>query len=110
MSITPTERAEAHGSAGKVPQPDGRGDHRSDGDTHQFHTAVVTHPTLADRLAAMLNYFLKTWSREEKFKSFQPGEVKFHDWRNCCPKIYLHLEGSKTFIKSISSDGRSYSP
>ena len=86
----------------------------SDGDAHQFHTAVFTHPTLADRLAAMLNYFLKTLTGLERtsFKvsnlekySFKTGEMVAQ-----ITQIYLHLEGTKTFIKSISSDGRSYSP
>jgi len=76
-------------------------------------TAVMTHPTLSDRLAAMLNYFLKTLTGPERksFKvsnlekySFKPGEVVAQ-----ITQIYLHLEGSQTFIKSVSSDGRSYS-
>jgi len=76
--------------------------------------AVITHPTLADRLAAMLNYFLKTLTGPERksFKvsnldkySFKPGEVVSQ-----ITQIYLNLEESNTFIKAVSSDGRSYSP
>jgi len=76
-------------------------------------TAVVTHPTLADRLAAMLNYFLKTLTGPERksFKvsnlekySFKPGEIVSQ-----ITQIYLNLENSETFIKAISGDGRSYS-
>merc|ERR1719244_1304035 len=76
-------------------------------------TAVITHPTLSDRLAAMLNYFLKTLTGPERksFKvsnlekySFKPGEVVSQ-----ITQIYLNLENSETFIKAISGDGRSYS-
>jgi len=76
--------------------------------------AVITHPTLADRLGAMLNYFLKTLTGPERksFKvsnldkySFKPGEVVSQ-----ITQIYLNLEESQTFIKAVSSDGRSYSP
>eukprot|EP00092_Neocalanus_flemingeri_P008087 GFUD01008727.1.p1 GENE.GFUD01008727.1~~GFUD01008727.1.p1 ORF type:complete len:1041 (+),score=441.41 GFUD01008727.1:59-3181(+) len=77
-------------------------------------TAVITHSTIADRLAAMLNYFLKTLTGPERksFKvsnldkySFKPGEVVSR-----ITQIYLNLEQSQTFIKAISRDGRSYSP
>ena len=86
----------------------------SDGDAHQFHTAVFTHPTLADRLAAMLNYFLKTLTGLER-KSFKVSNLEKYSFKTeeivaQITQIYLHLEGSKTFIKPISSDGRSYSP
>ena len=86
----------------------------SDGDAHQFHTAVVTHPTLADRLAAMLNYFLKTLTGLER-KSFKVSNLEKYSFKTGemvaqITQIYLHLEDSETFIKSISSDGRSYSP
>merc|ERR1712173_414473 len=76
-------------------------------------TAVITHPTLSDRLAAMLNYFLKTLTGPERksFKvsnlekySFKPGEVVTQ-----ISQIYLHLESSNTFLQSICGDGRSYS-
>jgi len=76
-------------------------------------TAVITHPTLSDRLAAMLNYFLKTLTGPERksFKvsnlekySFKPGEVVSQ-----ITQIYLNLESSPVFLQSICSDGRSYS-
>merc|ERR1719242_3006942 len=76
-------------------------------------TEVITHPTMADRLAAMLNYFLKTLmgpdrksfkvSNLEKY-SFKPGEVV-----QKIAQIYINLQKSQTFIRAISSDGRSYS-
>ena len=68
--------------------------------------------TLA-RLAAMLNYFLKTLTGPDRksFKvsnlekySFKPGEVV-----QKIAQIYINLRDSQTFIKAISSDGRSYS-
>jgi len=77
-------------------------------------TAVITHPTLADRLAAMLNYFLKTLTGPESksFKvsnlekySFRPGEVV----GKIC-QIYLNLGECSSFVASVSRDGRSYSP
>ena len=77
-------------------------------------TAVITHPTLADRLAAMLNYFLKTLTGPESksFKvsnlekySFRPGEVV----GKIC-QIYLNLGECSSFVAAVSRDGRSYSP
>ena len=77
-------------------------------------TEVVTHPTMADRLAAMLNYFLKTLTGPDRksFKvsnldkySFKPGEVVSR-----ISQIYINLESSETFVKAISADGRSYCP
>merc|ERR1712083_1033797 len=76
-------------------------------------TAIFSHPTMVDRLAAMLNYFLKTLTGPERknFKvknlekySFKPGEVVTQ-----ITQIYLHLESSPTFLQSICGDGRSYS-
>jgi len=77
-------------------------------------TAVITHPTLADRLAAMLNYFLKTLTGPESksFKvsnlekySFRPGEVVAK-----ISQIYLNLSDSHGFVAAVPRDGRSYSP
>jgi len=75
---------------------------------------IITHPTMADRLAAMLNYFLKTLTGPDRksFKvsnlekySFKPGEVV-----QKIAQIYINLRESQTFIRAISSDGRSYCP
>ena len=61
----------------------------------------------------MLNYFLKTLTGPDRksFKvsnlekySFKPGEVV-----QKIAQIYINLRESQTFIKAISSDGRSYS-
>ena len=62
----------------------------------------------------MLNYFLKTLTGPDRksFKvsnldkySFKPGEVV-----QKIAQIYINLRESQTFIRAISSDGRSYSP
>merc|ERR1719244_962165 len=76
-------------------------------------TAVISHPTMADRLAAMLNYFLKTLTGPERknFKvsnlekfSFKPGEVV----AKIC-QIYLNLADCEVFVAAVSADDRSYS-
>ena len=46
-------------------------------------TAVITHPTLADRLAAMLNYFLKTLTGPES-KSFKVSNLEKYSFRGDC--------------------------
>jgi len=76
-------------------------------------TAIFSHPTMADRLAAMLNYFLKTLTGPERnnFRvknfekySFKPGDVV----AKIC-QIYKNLEKCPTFLEGVSNDGRSYS-
>ena len=76
-------------------------------------TAVFTHSTMVDRIAAMLNYFLKNLVGPERksFKvqnleefAFRPAEVVKH----IC-KIYTHYSECHSFLQAISSDGRSYS-
>ena len=77
-------------------------------------SAVFTHSTMVDRIAAMLNYFLKNLVGPERksFKvqnleefSFRPAEIVKH----IC-KIYTHYAECPSFIQAVSSDGRSYSP
>lgn len=77
-------------------------------------TAIFSHTTMADRLAAMLNYFLKTLTGPERnnFKvknlekySFKPAEVV----AKIC-QIYKNLSHCPTFLEGVSNDGRSYSP
>ena len=74
----------------------------------------MTYSLTADRLAAMLNYFLKTLTGPESksFKvsnlekySFRPGEVV----GKIC-QIYLNLGECSSFVAAVSRDGRSYSP
>ena len=77
-------------------------------------SAVFTHPTMVDRIAAMLNYFLKNLvgPNRKSFKvknlndfAFKPGEVV----TDIC-RIYVNLKDCDTFLSSVSRDGRSYSP
>ena len=76
--------------------------------------AVFTHPTMVDRIAAMLNYFLKNLvgPNRKSFKvknlndfAFKPGDIV----TDIC-RIYVNLENCDTFLSSVSRDGRSYSP
>lgn len=76
-------------------------------------TAVISHPTIADRLAAMLNYFLKTLTGPER-KSFKVSNLDKYGFKPAevvskISQIYLNLMDSKTFVAAVSSDGRSYS-
>ena len=75
--------------------------------------AVFSHDTMVERVAAMLNYFLKNLvgSNRKSFKvknleefSFKPAEVV----KQICT-LYLHLSDSPLFLKAVSTDGRSYS-
>ena len=75
--------------------------------------AVFSHPTMVERVAAMLNYFLKNLvgPKRKSFKvknldefSFKPAEVV----KQIC-NIYCHFQNSKSFLKAVSTDGRSYS-
>ena len=75
---------------------------------------VFTHSTMVDRIASMLNYFLKNLvgPNRKSFKvknleefSFRPGEIV----TDIC-KIYLNLQSCDDFLASVSRDGRSYTP
>ena len=75
---------------------------------------VFTHPDIADRLAAMLNYFLESLTGKDRkqFKILSPGEVSFNPVKllTCLKHIYCSLSHKKSFIAAISQDGRSYDP
>lgn len=75
---------------------------------------MFTHPTLVDRMAAMLNYFLAHLvgpkQRDLKLNDmdkyeFRPGEMV----TDICI-IYTQLGNDEAFPLAISQDGRSYSP
>uniref|UniRef100_A0A0K2VHY9 Ubiquitin conjugation factor E4 A n=1 Tax=Lepeophtheirus salmonis TaxID=72036 RepID=A0A0K2VHY9_LEPSM len=75
--------------------------------------SVFTHPTLADRIAEMLNHFLKNLVGPERksFKvknlddyDFEPGEIVTN-----IAKIYVNYIDCKTFLYAVAKDGRSYS-
>lgn len=78
-------------------------------------SAVFTNPTMVDRVAAMLNFFLKNLvgPNRKVFKvkntghdfSFKPGEIVTEICR-----IYVHFQNCDSFLSSVSRDGRSYSP
>lgn len=82
-------------------------------------TSIFCHPTIVDRIAPMLNYFLLHLVGPEKKKlkvkdlneyEFKPQELV----QNIC-KIYAHLGSADTatayaFCAAVSRDGRSYSP
>ena len=75
---------------------------------------VFTNSSMVDRVAAMLNYFLKNLvgPSRKSFKvknleefSFRPGDIV----TDIC-KIYVNFQSCDTFLASVSRDGRSYSP
>lgn len=95
-------------------------------------SAIFTHPTIVDRVAAMLNYFLLNLVGPNR-KNFKVWSFPFHRWHYYCKcgfqaknleeyafdpkgtvleiiKIYVHLKESDEFCLAVSQDGRSYSP
>ena len=79
-----------------------------------FITQVITHPTMADRLAAMLNYFLKTLTGPDR-KSFKVSNLEKYSLKlgevvEKISQIFINLSHSETFVKAISADDRSYCP
>ena len=77
-------------------------------------TAVFTHSTMVDRIAAMLNYFLKTLVGPErkslKVQNLEEFAFKPADIVKFICKIYTHYAKCHSFLQAVSSDGRSYSP
>lgn len=77
-------------------------------------TSIFCHPTMVDRVAAMLNYFLHNLVGPNK-KNFKVKDKDEYDFKpdiiviDIC-KIYVHLYESDSFCLAISQDGRSYSP
>jgi len=77
--------------------------------------SIFCHPTMVDRIAAMLNYFLlhlvgpkcKNFKVKDQQKEymFDPAQIVM----DIC-KIYIHLSDSDAFCAAVSRDGRSYSP
>ncbi len=77
-------------------------------------SAVFTHDTMVDRIASMLNYFLKNLvgPNRKSFKvkniedfAFRPGEIVAD-----ITKIYINFKKCSTFLSAVSRDGRSYTP
>lgn len=80
---------------------------------------IFCHPTLVDRIANMLNYFLEhlVGPKKGKFNVTDKNDYEFRP-REILGKIcqiYIHLGQSETntkfreFCSAVSSDGRSYS-
>ncbi|XP_039292450.1 ubiquitin conjugation factor E4 A isoform X2 [Nilaparvata lugens] len=76
--------------------------------------SIFCHPTMSDRVAAMLNYFLfhLVGPKMKNFKVMNNKDYKFEPASlvlNIC-RIYTHLGQSDEFCKAVSRDGRSYNP
>ncbi|KAL1516645.1 hypothetical protein ABEB36_000530 [Hypothenemus hampei] len=75
---------------------------------------VFTHPTIVDRVAAMLNYFLLNLvgPKRKNFKAKNLQEYAFDPKGTVLQiiKIYVNLKESDGFCLAVSQDGRSYSP
>lgn len=81
--------------------------------------SIFCHPTMVDRIATMLNYFLLhlvgPQKKNLKVKDFSEYEFKPQELvQNIC-RIYTNLgcansETAQAFCVAVSRDGRSYSP
>ncbi|RVE45348.1 hypothetical protein evm_009977 [Chilo suppressalis] len=75
---------------------------------------VFCHPTLVERVASMLNYFLLHLVGPNK-KSFKVKDMKEFEFdpastvRDIC-RMYVELGSNERFCAAVSDDGRSYSP
>lgn len=77
-------------------------------------TIIFTHPTMVDRMASMLNYFLFSLvgPNRTNFKAKNAEEYGFDPGATVLVicKIYVNLKDSDAFCLAISQDGRSYRP
>ncbi|XP_045518341.1 ubiquitin conjugation factor E4 A [Pieris brassicae] len=75
---------------------------------------VFCHPTLVDRVASMLNYFLLHLVGPTK-KNFKVKDMKEYQFDpavivlDIC-RMYVELGSNERFCAAVSDDGRSYSP
>ncbi|KAJ0176606.1 hypothetical protein K1T71_007785 [Dendrolimus kikuchii] len=75
---------------------------------------VFCHPTLVERVASMLNYFLLHLVGPNK-KNFKVKDMKEYDFDpastvlDIC-RMYVELGDNERFCAAVSDDGRSYSP
>ncbi|CAG5046070.1 unnamed protein product [Parnassius apollo] len=75
---------------------------------------VFCHPTLVDRIASMLNYFLMHLVGPNK-KNFKVKDMKEFEFDpastvlDIC-RMYVELGNNERFCAAVSDDGRSYSP
>ncbi|XP_045536745.1 ubiquitin conjugation factor E4 A [Papilio machaon] len=75
---------------------------------------VFCHPTLVDRIASMLNYFLLHLVGPNK-KNFKVKDLKEYEFEpantvmDIC-RMYVELGNNERFCAAVSDDGRCYSP
>ncbi|VVC89596.1 unnamed protein product [Leptidea sinapis] len=75
---------------------------------------VFCHPTLVERIASMLNYFLLHLVGPNK-KNFKVKDMKEYEFDpastvlDIC-RMYVELGKNERFCAAVSDDGRSYSP
>ncbi|XP_060803282.1 ubiquitin conjugation factor E4 A isoform X1 [Amyelois transitella] len=75
---------------------------------------VFCHPTLVERIASMLNYFLLHLVGPNK-KNFKVKDMKEYEFDpastvlDIC-RMYVELGSNERFCGAVSDDGRSYSP
>ncbi|CAH2096167.1 unnamed protein product [Euphydryas editha] len=75
---------------------------------------VFCHPTLVERIASMLNYFLLHLVGPNK-KNFKVKDMKEFEFEpantvlDIC-RMYVELGNNERFCAAVSDDGRSYSP
>ncbi|XP_023937191.2 ubiquitin conjugation factor E4 A [Bicyclus anynana] len=75
---------------------------------------VFCHPTLVDRIASMLNYFLLHLVGPNK-KNFKVKDMKEYEFDPAMTVLdichmYVELGSNQRFCVAVSDDGRSYSP
>ncbi|XP_050350445.1 ubiquitin conjugation factor E4 A [Nymphalis io] len=76
--------------------------------------SVFCHPTLVERIASMLNYFLLHLVGPNK-KNFKVKDMKEYEFEpantvlDIC-RMYVELGNNERFCAAVSDDGRSYSP
>ncbi|KAG7308621.1 hypothetical protein JYU34_005843 [Plutella xylostella] len=79
------------------------------------HTpALYCHPTLVERIASMLNYFLLNLVGPNK-KNFKVKDMKEFEFDPASTvldisRMYVELGANERFCAAVSDDGRSYSP
>lgn len=75
---------------------------------------VFCHPTLVERIASMLNYFLLhlVGPNKKNFKVKDMKEYKFDPATTVLDicRMYVELGNNERFCGAVSDDGRSYSP
>lgn len=75
---------------------------------------IFCHPTMVDRVASMLNYFLLNLVGPNK-KNFKVKDQKEFEFdpastvKDIC-RMYVELGNNERFCAAVSDDGRSYSP